>query len=138
MSEARPAVKRARLDPRVIAEWSEVCSRDAVLRRRLRNTWNGGAFFGFGLLAISSTLRLNASISFAVMVGGGLALAAAVVALIWNNLLVGRPPCPACGEPVKMTASGHGWTASHPESEQWCPHCHVWLKHPSDPHRPLA
>lgn len=138
MTEARTAAKRARLDPKVIAAWNEVCARDAALRRRLRDAWNGGAFSGIGLIAISSALGSYPSIAFVLVAGGLFALVIAVFALIWNNILVARPPCPACSEPVKMTASGHGSTASHPESQEWCPHCFVWLKHPSDPHRPLA
>lgn len=138
MSEVHAPVKQARIDPQVIAAWNEVCARDATLRRRLRHASTGGTFLGFGLIAISSAVRPNPSIAFFLVAGGLLALVIAVLALIWNNILVARPACPACGEPVRMTASGHGWTASHPESQEWCPHCFVWLKHPSDPHRPQA
>jgi hypothetical protein len=136
LSEARPAVKRARLDPKVIAAWDEVCARGAALRRRLRDASTGGTFLGFGLLAVSSALKPGVAVAFAI--AGVIGIATSIGAMIWNNVLVGSPPCSACGEPIRLTGSGRGWTASHPESQEWCPHCFVWLKHPSDPHRPLT
>jgi hypothetical protein len=136
LSEARPAVKRARLDPKVIAAWNAVCARDAVRRRWLRDAFNGGTCFGFGLLAVSSTMKPIVADAFAIT--GVTGIATSIGAMIWNNVLVGSPPCPACGEPIRLTGSGRGWSASHPESLEWCPHCFVWLKHPSDTHRPLA
>lgn len=136
MSDERPAMKRSRVDPRVIAEWSAICARDAVPRRRLRSVFQVAILVAIGLSLLAAVLKPDAPA--ALIVGAGLAFATSIAALIRNNVLVGKPACPACGEPIGLSASGHGWTASHPESQEWCPHCFAWLKHPSDPHRPLA
>lgn len=134
MSEARPAVKRARLDPRVIAEWSEVCSRDAVPRRRLRTVFQLAILLAIGLCLLVAALKPH--VPAALIIGAGLSFATSIAALIRNNVLVGKPACPACGESITLWMNGNGWSTSNPESLESCPHCHVWLKQPSDPHRP--
>lgn len=136
MSDGHPPVKRARLDPRVIAEWNVVCARDAVPRRRLRAVFQLATLLAIGLSVLAAVLKRDAPT--ALVVGAGLGFATAIVALIWNNVLVGKPPCPACGEPITLSGTGHGLTTSHPESQAWCPHCFVWLKSPSDSHWPLT
>lgn len=136
MSDGHPPVKRARLDPRVIEAWSAVCARDAVPRRRLRTVFQLATLLAIGLSLLAAVLKPD--VPTALVVGAGIGFATAIVALIWNNVLVGRPACPACGEPIRLSASGHGWTTSHPESAAWCPHCFVWLEPPSDSHWPLA
>ena len=137
MSEARPAVKRARLDPRVIAEWSEVCARDAVLRRRLRVVAQVSAPASIGVLLLTSALHWQVGAT-AVLAVIALGFTSAFVARYWNLGLVGTPPCPACGVPIVMYGGRYRSAIAYPESIEWCPHCFVWLKHPSDPHRPLT
>lgn len=136
MSEARPAVKRARLDPQVIAAWSAVCARDAVPRRRLRTVFQLAILLAIGLCLLAAALKPH--VPAVLIVAAGLAFAIAIGALIRNNRLVGKPACPACGESITLWMNGAGWSTSNPESLESCPHCFVWLKHPSDPHRPLT
>ena len=133
MNEARPAVKRARLDPKVIAAWNEVCARDAVLRRRLRTMVFLPIPLLFGLLIASGMRFLPENPAYLLVFG--VTILVSFTAKFWNNGLVGQPPCPGCGEPI-VQPGGRG--LAHPESLEWCPHCLVWLKHPSDPHRPLT
>lgn len=137
-------VKRARLDPKVIEAWKAICARDAVLRRRLRLAVGTGllAAFAIGLAAPAVHAFVPGAVLFALMVAGALTSA---VAMIWNNVLVGTPACPSCGEPIELrsasgkTGRGHRRGAlAHPEAQEWCPHCHAWLRHPSDPDRPLV
>ena len=138
MNDSRPAVKRARVDPGVIAEWNVVCARDAVPRRRLRTVFQLATLLAVGLGILAVVLKPQAAAALVVGAGLGFAIDTAIVVLIWNNVLVGKPPCPACGEPITLSGTGRGLTASHPESQAWCPHCFVWLKSPADSHWPLT
>ena len=128
---------KSTVNPGTIQAWGAVFAKDATLRKKLR------ALFNLGVIAFLASIaahflfesRFNGMLAAVMAIS---AFAVSVIALVWNNILVGTPICPACEKPIKLYLLGFKFTISKPESLGWCPHCIEWFKYPTDSDWPIS